>query len=242
MNILVLLRLGNNENEDDLNPLRVALNLKKSGDKIYCISMCSETYKESFKICFDYRADYVYILSDPKFAGADTYLTSQILTLGIQYLKVHFDVILTSSTSRFGETSHVPAAISARLKLPYVVNVIRMVCDNERKNFICYQNFGEYCETVEVNGECLIMLAYKLDSDWKIRRDPTLFDIVGSGGEIKVLNAYDIGFDNLESSHRRSYTLVLNSKKLERNGIEHIKIKDIAEADNILYGIVKQHT
>ncbi len=64
------------------------------------------------------------ILSDPAFAGSDTYITSKILG---KYLGSRpFDCILTGSHALDGDTSHVPAQIAEVLNLPHMSGIVRL--------------------------------------------------------------------------------------------------------------------
>ncbi|TDO84350.1 electron transfer flavoprotein beta subunit [Halanaerobium saccharolyticum] len=76
------------------------------------------------------------IISDPAFAGSDTYATSKILA---SYLKEkEYDCILTGSKSLDGDTAHVPAQLGELLSLNQMSNIISIDQDsfNEKSAII----------------------------------------------------------------------------------------------------------
>lgn len=107
-------------NPEDLNALEMALQLKdKYGGRVTVITMgppkAAEVLRESL-----YRgADRVILLTDKKFAGADTLATSYALSCAIQKLG-RFDLILAGRQAIDGDTAQVGPQTAEKLGIPQI--------------------------------------------------------------------------------------------------------------------------
>ena len=107
-------------NPEDLNALEMALQLKdKYGGGVTVITMgppkAAEVLRESL-----YRgADRVILLTDKKFAGADTLATSYALSCAIQKLG-DFDLILAGRQAIDGDTAQVGPQTAEKLGIPQI--------------------------------------------------------------------------------------------------------------------------
>jgi electron transfer flavoprotein beta subunit len=104
-------------NPPDMNALEVALRLKdRYGGRVSVISMGPPYFEPILRVALAMGADQIYLLSDRRFAGADTLATTYTLAQGIRKLGA-VDVILCGEESSDGATGQVPPGLAEWLDL-----------------------------------------------------------------------------------------------------------------------------
>ena len=116
-------------NPPDMNAMEMALKLKdRYGGTVNIISMGPPFFREYLKIPLAMGADHIYLLSDQKFAGADTLATTYTLAAGIRKLgKV--DLIFCGEESSDGATGQVPSGIAEWLDIQQLTMVTNVKID-----------------------------------------------------------------------------------------------------------------
>lgn len=109
-------------NTADEAALEAALQLRKTTDTITVLTMGPKKLEESTKELLARGADNAVLLSDPAFAGADTFATANSLKNAIDRLG-GFDLILCGRRAIDGETGQVPGMLAAALNIPCITNV-----------------------------------------------------------------------------------------------------------------------
>ncbi|MEE4194051.1 MAG: electron transfer flavoprotein subunit beta/FixA family protein [Anaerolineae bacterium] len=120
----------------DLYAIEAALRLReKHGGTVTAISMGPQNAVFALREAIALGCDDAVLLSDRKFAGADTWATSYVLSKAIQKLG-EFDLILCGERATDGDTGQVGPGIAAWLDIPMstFVRKIREV-DEERIRF-----------------------------------------------------------------------------------------------------------
>ena len=120
--------------EAELNPLDLyaveeAVRIKENlGDdvEISVISMGPRVAVEAVKNAIAMGCNKGYLLSDRKFAGADTLSTAYSLSIGIKKIVDEFDLILCGERATDGETGQVGPGIGAHLGLPVLTYVSKI--------------------------------------------------------------------------------------------------------------------
>lgn len=110
-------------NPYDVHALALASDLKrKYGGTITVITMGPPQAEEALREAVEYGADRVVLLSDRKFAGADTLATSYTLAETIKYLgqETPFDLYLFGKQAIDGDTAQVGPGVACRLGLPLI--------------------------------------------------------------------------------------------------------------------------
>nr|WP_319475168.1 electron transfer flavoprotein subunit beta/FixA family protein [uncultured Sphaerochaeta sp.] len=110
-------------NPDDVSALSFAFKLKEKHPEshLQVVSMAPTSVIPHMHDLLRLPVDQGILISDPLFAGSDTYATSEVLG---SYLKSQsFDVLLSGSRSLDGATSQVPAQIAEMLDLDHVLDV-----------------------------------------------------------------------------------------------------------------------
>ncbi|SDI35895.1 electron transfer flavoprotein subunit beta/FixA family protein [Proteiniclasticum ruminis] len=110
-------------NPDDTKAVGLALAMKKSDPKVKVEVLCMgpKSVLPMAKDLIRMGVDQVTLLSDARFVGSDSYITSKIL--GTYLYKQKADLILTGSHSLDGDTSHVPSQVADFLSLPHMTGV-----------------------------------------------------------------------------------------------------------------------
>ncbi|MFZ7125256.1 MAG: electron transfer flavoprotein subunit beta/FixA family protein [Desulfobacterales bacterium] len=110
-------------NPEDLNALEEALKIKeRAGGRITAISMGPPTAVDVLKECLYRGADDVILISDRRFAGADTLATSYALSCAIRKIG-HYDLILCGRQAIDGDTAQVGPQIAEKLGINQISSV-----------------------------------------------------------------------------------------------------------------------
>ncbi len=107
-------------NAEDRVALELALGLRdRFGGKVVAITMGPHRASDVLRECLFMGADEVCLVSDRKFAGADTLATSYVLSRAIRKLG-RFDLILGGRQAIDGDTAQVGPQTAEKLGLPQV--------------------------------------------------------------------------------------------------------------------------
>jgi len=106
-------------NPFDLYALEEGLRVKDSqGGRVTMLTMGPPQAEEALREAMGYGADGAVLLSDPKFAGADTWATALTLARAIGKMG-GADLIFTGKQAIDGDTAQVGPMLAAILKIPY---------------------------------------------------------------------------------------------------------------------------
>ncbi|MES0362825.1 MAG: electron transfer flavoprotein subunit beta/FixA family protein [Desulfobacteria bacterium] len=107
-------------NPDDLFALEMALGVKdRYGGEITVISMGPPSAVEVLRDALSRGADHAVLLSDRKFAGADTLATSHVLERAVRK-SGDFDLIFCGRQAIDGDTAQTGPQVAEKLKIPQV--------------------------------------------------------------------------------------------------------------------------
>lgn len=107
-------------NPADEAALEAAFRLKEDGC-VTVLTMGKQSSEEPLRSLLSRGADRAVLVTDPAFAGSDTYATAKTLSAAIRSLG-EFDLILCGRRAIDGETGQVPPEMATILKLPFVTN------------------------------------------------------------------------------------------------------------------------
>lgn len=117
-------------NPEDLNALEMALDLKdRCGAEVIVMTMGPPRAADILRDALCRGADRVILLSDRRFAGADTLATSYTLAQAITTHLMPFDLVVCGRQAIDGDTAQVPPQVAEKLGIPqvtYVTEVIEM--------------------------------------------------------------------------------------------------------------------
>jgi len=150
-------------NPFDLNALEVAVRIKeKYGGFVTVISMGPPPAEKALRDALARGADKAILLSDIKFAGADTLATSYAISCAIRKLG-SYDLVICGEKTVDGDTGQVGAEIAEFLGVPhsYYVSEIR---DISKKNIKVVSDFGDAYYLVELELPALISVTKDINS------------------------------------------------------------------------------
>lgn len=155
--------------ESELNPLDMyaieeAVRIRKKLDKkikITAISMGPPGAKDIIKDAISMGCDTGYLLSDRKFAGADTWATAYTLKKAIEKLG-GFDIIFTGERATDGETGQVGPSIGSQLNIPVLTYVSKIEYLDEEKIVVERSIEGGY-EIIRANLPVLVSVIKEIN-------------------------------------------------------------------------------
>jgi electron transfer flavoprotein beta subunit len=180
-----------------LNPydhfaLVCALKLKKENPDflINVISMGPPQAKSVIQLALALGCDNGYLLSDPSFAGSDTWATSYALSMAIKKIAKP-DLIICGMQAIDGDTAQVGPGIAAQLAIPQITFCQEI--ELRENKLIAKKHIDDGYDIVETSLPCLVTMSMPKDFELPF---PSFVDIVQSlSKEIKIYNAKDIGAD-----------------------------------------------
>ena len=144
-------------NPADESALEWALRTRdRKGGEVTVLSMGPRRAESTLREALSRGADRAVLLSDPRFAGADTLVTAQCLAKAVEFLG-GFDVIACGRRAADGETGQVGPMTASLLNIPCVPNLTRaeagetltayQLTETEEKVWACgYPALVTFCE------------------------------------------------------------------------------------------------
>ncbi len=192
-------------NPFDTFAVEEAVRLKeKFGGSVTAVSMGPPQAENVLREAVSLGVDEIILLSDRRFAGADTWATSLTLAAAIKKIG-DFDLVLTGQQAIDGDTAQVGPGIAAHLGLPQTCFVRRI--DNVCETKISLQRLMEDgIDHVSVKLPAVISVVKEIN----VPRLPSLRGKRNAKTvELKVWNADDLGLDEKEIGLNGSPTQVV---------------------------------
>jgi electron transfer flavoprotein beta subunit len=157
----------------DAYALEAAVALKETyGGTVTVLSMGPMQASELIKEAYTLGADDGYLLSDRKFAGADTLATSYALSEAIRRLPVA-DVIFCGMQTTDGDTAQVGPGIAELLELPHASYVSKITRIDD-KCIDVEADMGDGIEELRIELPCLLTVTKDLNQprlpSYKLKR------------------------------------------------------------------------
>ena len=193
-------------NPDDKGGLELALRMKDNyGANVTVITMGPPQAELILREALAMGADRAILLTDRKFAGADTLATSYALAGAMKTMD--YDLIIAGRQAIDGDTAQVGPEMAEHLDIPqvsYVINAERL----ENGNLLVKKENEDSVQTFEVEGKCLLtVLASAFDA-----RYMTVSGIVDAyNKEVEIWSADKIDVDETKLGLKGSPTKVFQS-------------------------------
>jgi len=143
-------------NPEDLNALEMALELKdRYGGEVIVLTMGPPRAAEILRDALCRGADRVILLSDRRFAGADTLATSYTVAQAISTHLAPFDLIVCGRQAIDGDTAQVPPQVAEKLGIPQVTYAVEALQLSEGRLRL-KRDLGRREEVVEAELPLLI--------------------------------------------------------------------------------------
>jgi len=141
-------------NPDDKGGLELALQLKDAyGAEVTVITMGPPQAEAVLREAYAMGVDRVILLTDRKFAGADTLATSNALAGALRTLE--YDLIITGRQAIDGDTAQVGPQIAEHLDIPQI-SYLEDLKYNGKKTFTVKKSTEEGYQILEVDSPCLV--------------------------------------------------------------------------------------
>ena len=141
-------------NPDDLAGVEAALQLKeKYGATVDIITMGPPQATEMLKELYARGVDNCILITDRKFAGADTCATSSTLAAALE--KNGFDLIIAGRQAIDGDTAQVGPQTAERLNIPQVTYVDEII-DLKENSVVVKKSLEDSEEILEANLPCVL--------------------------------------------------------------------------------------
>jgi electron transfer flavoprotein beta subunit len=142
-------------NPEDLNALEMALNIKEqNGGSVTVLTMGPLQAAEVLRESLFRGADRVVLLSDRKFAGADTQATSYTLKSAIDKLG-GYDIVFCGRQAIDGDTAQVGPQVAEKLGIPQITYA-ESIIEIEGNEIVVRRAFDLGTELVRCQMPCLL--------------------------------------------------------------------------------------
>src|SRR4030042_5323167 len=175
-------------NPDDLHASETALSIKDSyGAMITAVTMGPPQAADVLNEAYALGADSCVLGSDQRFAGADSLVTSKILSRAIDLLGA-FDIVITGCDAIDGNTAHVGYQLSEFLGIPLITQIHKLEIQSDHA--VIERLYGHEYQKIKV----LLPLLLAVNKHTNRVRFPRLADIkTCTDKNITIMTMNDIG-------------------------------------------------
>lgn len=194
-------------NPDDLHALEMALSLKDQfGADITVITMGPPQAADVLYDAYALGADRCVLITDPRFAGSDSLVTSRVLSRALSQLG-RFDIIITGFEAIDGNTAHVGFQLSEFLHIPLITQIHKIQL--ERDYAMIERLYGHEYQKIKVS----LPLLLSINKNTNNVRFPRLADIkTSTDKQLEIMTMDDIGGTENEYGIAGSPTVVIETK------------------------------
>ncbi len=153
--------------ESEVNPfdryaIEEAIRLKeKHGGQVIVISMGPQQAEYALREALALGCDEAILLTDKKFAGADTLATSYTLSAAIKKIRT-FDLIICGQKTTDGDTGQVGPGLAEWLNIPHV-SYVRKILQVTDDIIIVERSMDNFYEEIETPQPCLITVTKEIN-------------------------------------------------------------------------------
>jgi len=194
-------------NPDDLHALEMALCIKdRYGARVTAITMGPPQADDVLSEAYALGADECVLVSDPRFAGSDSLVTTRVLSRAILRLGA-FDLVITGCEAIDGNTAHVGYQLSEFLSMPLITQIHEFMIDGDHA--IIERLYGHEYQKIRVRLPLLLSMG-KNSNRVRIPRLVDIKECVEKPISLMTLN--DIGGEAGEYGAAGSPTVVIKTE------------------------------
>lgn len=216
-------------NPFDLYALEEAIRLKEQhGGKVTAISMGPPQVESALRECISLGADEIILLTDRKFAGADTWATSLTLATAIKKIG-EYDLIFFGQQAIDGDTAQVGPGVAAHLALPQTC-FVRRIEEIDSGRIIVQRLMEDGYDRIRMSLPAVLTVV----KDINIPRLPSLRGKRNAkAATLKILTADDLNLNENEIGLNGSPTQVVRifspefKKEVERHELPSEELVEI---------------
>lgn len=192
-------------NPFDMYAIETAVRLKDNEDaEITVITMGPPQAQEILKKAVAMGADNGALITDRKFAGADTVATSRTLASAIEKVVPDYDLIICGQFATDGDTAQTGPSIAQHLGLPQITYV-KEIIETKENSVTVKREVEDGIEIVRVQLPALLCM---LKCDYEPRRPLIKGFVSAQKCEINCHSMEDIGLDAEQVGMKGSPTYV----------------------------------
>lgn len=215
---------------EDRSAIEAALSLKEqySFAKLTTISMGPLAAEEVLKESLAMGTDEAFLVTDSNFQGADTFMTSNILSRAIRMNP--FSCIICGSHSQDGATGQVGPALAVWLETAFVSNVV-LIEKLQEDRLLCQRHMDGKLETVQAQLPVVITV----DSNAYELRLKKLKDIFHSKEKlVHIVSNREIQLPKNINGSTGSLTKVRAIEKVHRFDKEQIETGEVMDTPGVM--------
>jgi len=174
--------------------------------EIIAVSMGPPQAQSALMRCLELGADRAVLVSDRKFAGADTWATALTLAAVVRKAVPDADLILVGKQAIDGDTAQVGPEIAEILSMPQIMYGVEMSLTPKRKRIRVKREVESGYEVLEARLPALVSAS----KGEVLRRMPSLADVLSARRkELQTVTAADLDLSENELGLTGSYTQVV---------------------------------
>ncbi len=174
--------------------------------RIYAITMGPPQARDVLLRSIELGADEGILVTDRKFAGADTWATAYTLATAIRHTVPDFDLILVGKQAIDGDTAQVGPEIAEILGLPQITYGIEVRLNGNKKRVQVKQEVERGYDVVEAAFPVLVTVS----KGEMVRRAPSFKDVIAARqAPIRAIKASDLDIPEEELGLKGSFTQVV---------------------------------
>lgn len=227
-------------NPYDVYATEFALQLKQKieGTSITVFTMGPMQAEDMLRKVMALGCDNAVLISDKKFAGADTFATGQTISQAIKTELPDFDLIICGQFAVDGDTAQTGPSIANFLDIPQVTYVQSLVDANE-KTLIIEKVLEDGVETVEVEFPALICV---MTQHFEPKRPLIAGIISASKKDIKICSMTDIGLTPEKVGLKGSPTYVSKAfRNVSSHNVQKYKL-DVEQSIKLLKDKIEEYS
>ena len=185
-----------------------ALNLKSGMPDIEVIAMTMgpPQAKSALFRCLELGADRAVLISDRKFAGADTWATALTLSAAIRAAVPDFSLIMMGKQAIDGDTAQVGPEVAEILSLPQITYGVEVKLTPNKKRVRVKRETESGYEVLEARLPAMVSAS----KGEPIRRVPSFQDVLNARlKDVSVISADNLDLDETELGLKGSFTQVV---------------------------------
>jgi electron transfer flavoprotein beta subunit len=183
------------------------LNSTYNETEVIALTMGPPQAKSALYRCLELGADRAVLVSDRKFAGADTWATALTLSAAIRQAVPDFNLIMLGKQAIDGDTAQVGPELAEILNLPQIMYGADMHLTGKKKRIRVKQETENGYAILEARLPAVVSAS----KGELIRRVPSFQDVLSARTkDLRVIAADDLDLDEAELGLQGSYTQVVN--------------------------------
>jgi len=173
---------------------------------VIALTMGPPQAKSALLRCLELGADRAVLISDRKFAGADTWATALTLSAAIRIAVPDFSLILMGKQAIDGDTAQVGPEVAEILNLPQITCGVKIHLTSNKKRIQVKRETESGYEVLEARLPAMVSIS----KGEPIRRVPSFQDVLNARLKaVAVLSADDLALAETELGLKGSFTQVV---------------------------------